>query len=291
MSDKELALILACDDGYFFHLKNLLLSMRRNAPTLYALDKFCISPGLTPENVAFLQSHGVVYVEIGLDAFDGQLRRIVEEKPYTFCQFIRPLFPRIVTGYRQLLYMDCDIWVQDDRLVPVILDALSSTTERVVAAPLISHYYETTITQADVNLEVQRNWVYGAYDLLLGEAIAKRTFFSSGLFAAASQSRFWNLWWHEILQVAPRVQLTNAEFIHFAEQTAFNGVIARQGLAIVLDPLYNYHCNAGGIFRQPDTGKVCSALSRPVQQVCVVHLAGWGGLQGRYREHRLVYEE
>ena len=291
MSDKEIALILACDDGYFFHLKNLLLSMRRNAPTLYGLHKFCISPGMAPEHVEFIRSHGVTYVPLGLGALDGPLRRIVEEKPYTFCQFIRPLFPRIIKGYQNYLYMDCDTWVQDDRLVPVMRQILSYTPDRVIAAPLISHYYETTILNADTNLEVQRNWVYAAYDLRLAEAIANRSFFSSGVFALSGQSPFWDLWWQEILEVAPRIHLANAEFLHFAEQTAFNGVIARHGLGVVLDPLYNYHCNAGGLVRQSSSGKVCSALVKPVQEICVVHLAGWGGLQDRYREHRLVYEE
>ncbi|MFV3127708.1 glycosyltransferase [Niveispirillum sp. KHB5.9] len=291
MSDKEIALILACDDGYFFHLKNLLLSIARNAPSLQAMDKFCISPGMAPEHVEFIRSHGVTYVPIGHDAFDGPLRQIVAQKPYTFCQFIRPLFPRIVTGYEHLLYLDCDIWVQDDRLLPVITQALTYSPRRVVAAPLISHYYESTIISADKNLEVQRNWVHGGYDIVLAEAIANRTFFSSGLFALPARSPFWDLWWQEVLEVAPRIQMVNREFIHFAEQTAFNGVIARHGLATVLDPLYNFHCNAGGVARSTNTGKVCSVMSKPMQEICVVHLAGWSGLQDSYRERRLVYEE
>lgn len=291
MSPKEIALVLACDDAYFFHLKGLVASMGKNAPSLAGIDRFCISPGLSQENVNFLMANGINYVHVSADIFQGPLRDLITKLPYTFCQFIRPLFPRIVTGYASYLYMDCDMWVQDDALLPSIRECLSFSNVNVVAAPQVSHHYTSTLYQLPQLLGIQSNWVYGSYEQAFAIELAKRSFFSSGLFAMPGDTPFWDEWWVDIQEIAPRIDMTNALFNHFSEQTAFNGVIARSRAITPLDPLYNFHCNAGPAMRDPQTGKVRACLSRPMTDIHVVHLAGWSTLADKYREYRLVYEE
>lgn len=290
VSDKQLAIVIACDDGYFFHCRNLLASMAKNAPSMLAVDRYCVSPGLSDEHQAELAQFGVHYVPKGLDIFSDTLADIVRRHPYTFGQFVRPLFPKIIPGYQSYLYMDCDTWVQNDTLIPVIQNALMFSAHNVVAAPLVSHYYPTVVSDLKGVWSINENWVYGTYELRFARALATRAFFSSGVFAIAGQSPFWDIWWQDILQIAPSMDKCSPTFMHFAEQTAFNGVLARTGMTTVLDPLYNFHCNLGGIMREATGGTVLSVMAKPAREVCVIHLAAWSTLKDDYIKSRLTFE-
>lgn len=290
MSDKSLAIVIACDDNYFFHCRNLLASIAKSAPSMVMRDRYCVSPGLSPEYQDELARFGVRYVPLGLDVFPGGLADIVRRHGYTFGQFIRPLFPKIIPGYADYLYMDCDTWVQNDTLVGTIAHARMFGPDHVIAAPLISHYYPGVLGDLKTTMNVQDNWVYGTYEVRFARAMATRSFFSSGVFAIAGEAPFWEQWWQDILDIAPKIDLCNPTFMHFAEQTAFNGVIARGGMVTVLDPLFNYHCNMGGVIRDPGTGLVLSVWAKPVREITVIHLAAWTSQKDEYAAAGLLFE-
>ncbi|AUN31149.1 hypothetical protein C0V82_13555 [Niveispirillum cyanobacteriorum] len=290
VSENKLAIVIACDDNFFFHCRNLLASIAKSAPTMAAQDRFCVSPGLSPEHQDELARYGVRYVPLGLDVFPTVLADIVRRHHYTFGQFIRPLFPKIIPGYANYLYMDCDTWVQNDTLVAAVAQAQMFGPDMVVASPMVSHYYPAALNDMTLTRNVQENWLYGTYEVRFARAMAGRSFFSSGVFAISATSPFWDNWFQDILEIAPRVDICNPGFMHFAEQTAFNGVICRTGMVTVLDPLYNFHCNMGGIVRDLTTGLVLSVSAKPVREVCVVHLAAWGSMKEEYVTARLLFE-
>jgi len=104
-------------------------------------------------------------------------------------------------------------------------------------------------------------------------------------------SPVWALWREEIKFIYPAMATRTAKnksLMHLAEQIALNVVIFRSGLFRRLDPLYNFHCNAGGAARAPN-GRVVTMMMLPSREIGVIHLANWSAMYKHYLSQNLLY--
>jgi hypothetical protein len=204
-------------------------------------------------------------------------------------QLYRPYLPEMAPDADVLIHIDCDAWVQNGDFIKACVDAVAFAPDNMVLAPSTNHYTASYHNDLDKILDMQRNWTFGCYEKSMADQLSKMSFFSSGVFAARPGAPVWARWASEISRMVPLVAVVNPPVLHLAEQTALNGVVRMDHSVTVLDPIYNFHCNGGGVMRDEATGKVVASLVHPHREISVVHLADWRRRKDEYVEAKVVF--
>jgi hypothetical protein len=178
--------------------------------------------------------------------------------------------------------------VQDREFMQVMRQGVDAAPNAIMLAPGISHYNATFYLDIDRLLQMQRRWCAACYITDLAETLARRLHFSGGVFAMRRESPIWALWAREIETLFPIVAKRDRNFLHLAEQVALTAVTYRSQNYVMLDPLYNFHCNSGGAVRS-EGGTVMANLLTPQREIGIVHLAAWSSLRQHYIQNELFY--
>lgn len=285
----KVAVILATDEAYFGLAKDLVGSLIANALPAAPFEIACLDIGLSEGSRTWMRSRGVRLHQPDADRLSTPLRQIVSARPYMMAQLYRPYMPEMAPEADVIIHIDCDAWVQNGEFITACVDAVNAAPDNIVLAPSTSHYTASFYNDIEKILQMQYNWTFGCYEKSTADRLAQMSFFSSGVFAARPGAPVWARWAEEINRMVPLVAVVNPPVLHLAEQTALNGVVRLDHSVTVLDPIFNFHCNAGGVKRDPATGKVVTALVHPHREISVVHLADWRRRKDEYVEAKVVF--
>lgn len=280
------AIVFSCDEGYVFLARGLVLSLAAagypNADTKLIL----IDIGCLPESLSWMKEHGVEIVPFDPSLIPKKVMAVI--KPVQRAQVVRPWLPIMLPHIDQIIWLDCDLWLQNGEIFNLMRNAANIAPQSVIAAPGNSHYYVSFYVDIAKILAMQRGWYADAYEPDVASKAAIMMHYSSGVFSIRRSSPLWHLWRQEIEYIYPILALRNAKLVHLAEQIALNMVMMRTELIIRLDPLYNFQCNAGGALRL-DNGLVVTDMMLPSQEIGVIHLANWSFMHAHYVAKKLLY--
>jgi len=280
------AIVFSCDEGYVFLARGLVLSLAEvgypNADTKIVL----VDIGCGSESLAWMRDHGVEVVPFDPSLIPQKVMDVI--KPVQRAQVVRPWLPFLLPQFEHIIWLDCDLWLQNGDLMHQMRFAANIAPDAVMLAPGISHYNTTFFTSIDQLLNMQRLWYESCYDPDFAKLAAGQLHYSSGVFGMRRSSPVWALWRQEIEFIYPLMATRNTNLMHLAEQIALNVVVLRSGLLVRLDPIYNFHCNSAGLLRT-DNGRVVTNMMLPSREIGVIHLANWSLMRPQYLEHRLLY--
>lgn len=286
---KSVAIVFATDEAYAGLAKDLVASINERVRPFRQVEVVCLDIGLSDASRRWFEAQHVAVEIAKLQRLPEALRPIAEAKRYMLAQLYRPYLPELAPEADLIVHIDCDAWIQNHEFFDVFVAATGANPQNILLAPSVSHYYSLFYGNMSEVLDMYANWTFGCYEKKTADALSKLPFFSSGVFAATPSSPVWRRWEAEILRIVPLVALVNPAVLHLAEQTALNGVVRMDASVTVVDPLYNFHCNAGGVERNAASGKVMASLAWPPREIGVVHLANWRLLQKDYLGARLTY--
>ena len=175
----------------------------------------------------------------------------------------RPFLPEYFPGYDVYLWIDSDVWLQDDAVLEkYIQGALSSGFA-------IAHENDRGYRfQAWLLGWTAKHFVLG-YGPLTASWLLSRDHLNAGLFAATARAPQWRLW-ADCYEAA--IRRTGALVPH--DQFALNRALHRSpGLATFLDPGCNWICDRGAPMWNDALARFCKPYP-PYAAIEALHLAG-----------------
>ena len=280
------AIVFSCDEAYVFLARGLVLSLADAGYPNGDAKVVLIDIGCGPQSLAWMREHGVDVVPFDPALIPDKVMAVI--KPVQRAQVVRPWLPALLPQYEHLIWLDCDLWLQNGELIALMRTGANLAPESVMAAPGNSHYNTSMYLGLEHLLNMQRIWFGDCYEAEFAGKVASTLHYSSGVFGMRRSSPVWALWARELEYIYPVAKIRNPDLMHLAEQIALNVVIFRTGLLLRLDPLYNFHCNIGGATRT-SSGRVVTNMMLPTRDIGVLHLANWSLCKKAYIEQKLLY--
>ncbi len=282
------AIVFSCDENYMPLARGLVMSLRALGYPKPGFDLVLIDLGCSQHSLEWMKANEVLIKPFPIDLVPQIVLSVIE--PYQRALVMRPWLPEILENYNLFIWFDADTWLQSDEVIRIISGSQAILPGRIFIAPGMSHYNASLYSDMDKIVQMQSIWFSVCYqDSDLSKSFQKKMHFSCGVFGIARASPVWDLWKKEIISIYPLVAQRFKAMLHLAEQTALNFIIHRDNTLFGrLDPLYNFHCNAGGAMRL-DTGEVAAFVIIPVRRIGVVHLANWSHYAKHYLEENLLF--
>lgn len=281
------AIVLASDQGYIFLARGLVLSLNAAGYPNAVAKLVMIDLGCNDESRAWMRDHGVEIVPFDETLIPPKVAAVIT--PAQRAMAMRPWLPKLIPHYDHIVWFDCDMWVQDGKVINHLRNGAVIAPDAITVAPGNSHYNNTFYGDLGQLINMQRLWYSTCYDLEITKKGTNSLHYSGGVFGMHRSSPFWAHWGAEIEFHYPAVAARNRNLVHLAEQIALNVVIMRTGKLVRLDPIYNFHANAGGAMRLDD-GRVVTNNMLPVRDIGVLHLANWKFLRAQYIKLGLLYQ-
>ncbi len=280
------AIVFSCDQAYFFLARGLVLSLADcgypNPDTKLVL----VDIGCDAEAVAWMKDHGVAVVPFDPAVLPPVVAAVIT--PSQRAMAMRPWLPQLVPGYEHIIWLDCDLWLQNAEVIQYLRAGANASPLSVTLAPGSSHFNGRFYADIEALIEMQRVWYDSCCEPEMARQLSITLHYSSAVFGMRRSSPVWAAWGEEIARVYPAVAARNPRIVHMAELIAMNIVLFRTKQFIRLDPLYNFHCNGAGAMRLTD-GRVVTNMILPFRDIGVIHLANWSLLRARYMELQLLY--
>lgn len=280
------AIVFSCDQAYFFLARGLVLSLADCGYPSADCKVVLVDIGCDAETLAWMRDRGVIVVPFDAAVLPPKVAAVIT--PPQRAMAMRPWLPRLVPGFAHIIWLDCDLWVQNGEVIDNIRAGANAAPDAVMLAPGTSHYNARFYTDIEMLIAMQRTWYDSCCEPEMARQIAATLHFSSAVFGMRRASPVWAAWGEEVARVYPLIAVRNRSILHMAELISMNIVLYRTQQFVRLDPLYNFHCNGAGAMRLPD-GRVVTNMMLPLRDIGVVHLANWSLLRERYIERQLLY--
>jgi len=233
----DATVVSAADSGYFHLLKGLVLSLRAQ-PSSAKLPITVLDVGLAEDEAAWLVGQGVE--RIAVERIAERLPPLPERgdgKPQlSLAQRLRPHIPDLVPGRDVYLWMDADLWLQREGVLPYYLRA--AERGRIAIVPEMHVAYPSMFSAG------QYGGMFKTYEKLFdretARALAQNPTINSGCFALAAKAPHWRLW-AETLEA-----LLRRDSFYYAEQFALNHVLyvrKKEAPSTFLPAAFNWICH------------------------------------------------
>ena len=286
MESAATAIVFSCDQTYFFLARGLVLSLKDcgypNADTEVVL----VDIGCDAEALAWMKENGVAVVPFDPAVLPPSVAAVIT--PSQRAMAMRPWLPQMLPGFDHIIWLDCDLWLQNGEVVDNLRAGANAAPDAVMLAPGTSHYNARFYIDIEALVSMQRTWYDSCCEPDVAKQIAATVHYSSAVFGMRRASPIWAAWGEEVTRVYPVIAARNRHIVHMAELISMNIVLYRTQQFLRLDPLYNFHCNGAGAMRLPD-GRVVTNMMLPLRDIGVIHLANWSLLSERYIERQLLY--
>ncbi len=266
----KVAAFTACNEKFYPLLDGMMDSLFVQVQKgLKRVDRFNLtvfSDGLTDDQFYKLEDNGVQVVDtrnfdlsVSYPAYNTSLT------DFPACYTIRPLLPAYARDADACVWIDADIWFQDERAVEHLIWALHYT--EVAAVPVEGRIasFQTPGHRKTVKAILHR--FFGEESSLL---FADYPVLNMGFWGMKTNSRLWKAW-QENLNLA----LKNCwGDLHFGvEESAFNYTVYKSEIPIVPLP-YVYNCSIKAIKDMVVLidGKLCVGMV-PFEEISAVHLS------------------
>lgn len=252
--------VSAADSRYFHLLQGLILSLK-DFPSSRELPITVLDVGLTAEQRAWLVTKGAVPRPAALEPLPPR----DDGRPVlSVAQRLRPHIPALVPGYDLYLWMDADLWVQQEGIVPLYL--------RGGATGLIAIAPEVHVSYPSLYGPRQLQGMFKIYERLFdrrtAELLAPNPTINSGCFALKADAPHWKLWDEALTAILAK------DSFYYAEQVALNYVLYGKGAearSLFLPAMANWICHQSLPVVDAKTGKLCEPVP-PFLPLGIVHL-------------------
>ncbi len=281
-------LFTASDANYFPLAKGLILSLLESGALRGdKLQIAFIDLGCDPASLTWLTARGVHV--IALDSL-GMGELSMPHFGYHRAQTCRPFLPNVILGDTTVLWVDCDAWFQNARLVNELASLCDANPARVFAAPELHYTYPVGNELATYVRQTQRTINEELFGAEIADRMLAHPVINSGFFAMRAISEFWSQWRNELIDVlCHRNTGLSGDAMHFAEQACFNKAGYEAGVFSLIDPLCNYLCLWNPPARDAEGSVVTSGF--PAMPLGLVHLAGgWRKFGRLYLERDLLFD-
>ena len=266
-------IVSAADAKYWDLLDDLLLSWREG-PFARGLGFAVLDVGLTSEQRARLDALGVARAEPGWD-FTVPWRDKLPDHARSL--HARPFLPRYFPGSDLYLWIDADAWIQDDRVLRLLIEPAAAGKLAIVQES--DRGYWTSYKPPKLWGQNQKAFAFG-WGWNAGYRLGRNPILNGGVWALAADAPHWAAWQRAMrlaferrrLRVPPASDMS----LQILEQTAQNYVVFHDKLPATFLPAYcNWFCAKG----HPLWDERRHALVEPHaphETLGIVHLAGKG---------------
>lgn len=292
------AIICTAADAPYFPLLRGLVESLAAGPFARTLPIGILDLGLAEDQRQWLRERGALLVEPG---WDVDFPRRAEAPSHYRAMTARPYLPKHFPGHALIMWLDADIWVQDDAVLKVFLDA--AARGKLAIVPELDRGYWTMYKPPKLWGQNQKAFAWG-FGVRAGYRLGRNPILNTGAFALAADAPHWTLWAdaHRRMLRRRRIRslLSDRLLFSIAEQTALNYVVFAQKQPYTLLPATaNWFCGKGTPLWDDERGLLVEPHA-PYSPLSIVHLAGSGmkervwtlqTLQGGVVTCRLVREE
>jgi hypothetical protein len=285
----DTCIVFSCDQRYFPFAKGFVLSVMESFIDRAGITVACIDVGCDLSAQEWFRTNNVTIVDLTSDIL-GDLSN--PELGYRRSQLCRPFLPDIFPEREILVWVDCDIWIQEPGTIEMFVKMARLSPRNIVLCPE-EHVSYSALTKAP---SVRRERLFRYYEPFFGstiaEEMAQRTVLNSGLFAMSRRSPVWGEWARCLIMTEKQEQsipvsnqIRTAR--HFLDQTALNVVTANHSHVTLVSALYNYVC----LFGPPlvDSDGVVRAPNEPHLPIAGIHLAGGPSWHRYFYKSHLFY--
>src|SRR5882672_7524137 len=131
-------IVCCCDERYFPLAKGLVLSILEHQPLAPGIGLAFIDIGCDPGATQWLHGRGVEVCMPDADLFGGMLDSSLG---YQRAQTCRPLLPKLFPGVANLIWIDCDTWVQDVSIFSHLRSTLLANPDKLLITPECHYSY------------------------------------------------------------------------------------------------------------------------------------------------------
>lgn len=262
--DAKILIVSASDSKFMPFLRGLMSSMPQTLANP-RVKMACFDLGLTEQDRSWLAAQGC---RIAIPGGHLGVRR--EDHSAALRSFLaRPFLPDYFPGYDVYLWIDSDVWLQDEAVLAEYVDGACTDGMAVT--------HERT---SDYRLQLWLlAWTAKHMALGYGPATAthlmRRPHLNAGFFAIHAQAPHWDAW---ARRYQAAIKRTGALVPHdqFAMNHAIYGDLFGEQEMLetrFLDPGCNWICDRGIPMWNDDAGAFCKP-SAPFQPIGALHLAG-----------------
>ena len=263
--------VTAADAGYFGLLRDLMDSLDGAGLPLGIFDV-----GLTPDQRGWLEARGCTLVIPGWDVdFPGRDRMPSHYRSLAS----RPHVPRHFPGYDIYLWLDSDLWVQDQAVLRWYVDAARRGNLAIV--PELDRSYWTVRKPPKLWGQNQKAFAW-SYGVRAGYRLGRNPILNGGAWALRADAPHWDAWaraYDEALNRRAwwrRPSGPQNFYMCLSEQTALNKVVYGDRLPTTFLPaLANWFCGKGAPWWDAER-RVLVEPNAPYTPLGIVHLAGAG---------------
>jgi len=281
-------IVSSCSQYYFPLLKGLFLSLIESGELDGRFELSFLDMECSPEAIRWLESQNV-----DVRNFDGFIMGELASARFGYQRALlcRPFLPQMFPDADVLIWLDCDMWVQDVVGLRAIFEEASKRPRRMLISQEVHNGYITNKFTFNNRCRDMAELYAPIYGARVAEGLSNLPTFNSGLFAASIHHPVWAPWQAEIEEIFLRRHSSLSPFVlHFAEQISLNVVLRRIGAFTCFDSSYNYV----SLWNPPvrDEYGVVRHVAPPHLPVGVIHLAGgWRNFGRGYLRRRLLYRD
>lgn len=271
---QRVAVVTGADSKYYPLLEDLLDSLAAG-PLASRMSLCVIDGGLSPDHRRAVTDRGATVVAPDW-MLDWPSRATTPA--YFHAIFDRPFLPQLFPGYDIYIWLDSDLWVQDDGVLADLVSTAQSG--RLAIVPEIDRGYWTLYKKPKFWGQNQKAFAWN-YGLNAGYRYGRNAILNSGVLALPAEAPHWRLWQNALNEALNRRALrkrSSPETLYFrlAEQTALNAAIFRDKAPAGFFPATaNWFCGKG----DPKFDRATARLVEPhppYRPLSIVHLAGVG---------------
>jgi hypothetical protein len=283
----EVQIVFAADENYFLLAKGLVLSIQSAGAMRPEHALALIDLGCTPDHLQWFREQGVRVVPFDAEAIGLPAQSAPDYRPATV---VRPYLPLIFPEARAFIWLDSNLWIQSPDVLNLFGVMAHSHPEKLFICPEW-HYSYVDLNANIAQLQIEMLALY--YRALYGEQIAGnmagRPLLNIGVFALAAANPLWEFWRSELRKLYSRQYgADDGRIRQMAEQTALNVLVARNEMAVPVDPLFNYVCGHALTFR--DEAGIVRVSLPPNAPIGVVHLSRWSHCRQQYLDRELLFD-
>ncbi len=264
-------LITAADDGFLDFLDDLIATWAAG-PLARTLPLAVLDVGLSQASRDRLAGLGIRTAAARWDVdFPDRPRVPAHRRALIARPFLRDYFP----GFQIYMWLDADLWLQDDRVLAYYLRAARRGKLPIVQET--DRGYWTLYKRPKLWSQNHKAFAYN-YGWRLGDRLGRNPILNAGAWALAADAPHWDAWARAMTAALTRKHWRRPDVERFEfrgiDQTSLNYVVFHDKLPTTFLPAYcNWFCGKGTPMVDLAAGTLVEP-HEPHEVLGLVHLAG-----------------
>src|SRR5215471_12820709 len=127
------AIVFASDQGYVFLARGLVLSLNAAGFPNADAKLVLIDLGCNEDARLWMRDHGVEIVPFDPTLIPPKVEAVIT--PAQRAMAMRPWLPKLITHYDHIVWLDCDLWVQNGDVIKHLRSGAQLMPDNIMVAP------------------------------------------------------------------------------------------------------------------------------------------------------------